>query len=78
MKSVWFKDCKTPEEKEARRKELRSYHAAFEALDEVLAGLTEELGTPDYDLASWSHKQADVNGANRKLRTIRNLINIKE
>lgn len=74
MDSRWFKECSSPEEKELRKKELKSYRNAFEALDKLLDGAEEGI-LVKYDDPSWSHKQADINGANRKLREIRKLLN---
>lgn len=74
MQTIWTKGFK---DKEARKKEILSYRNAFDALKEVLEKEYEE-SVPDYDCPSWSHKQADINGANRKLRQIINLITVKE
>lgn len=70
----WFKGLKTKAEKDARRKELKSFKTAFEALWEVLEGFEE--AAPDYNNPSWSHKQADVNGANRKLRQVQKMMDV--
>ena len=77
MDHRWFKGLTGSEEKEARKKELRSYKNAFRELSELLQDDFEE-SVPDYDNPSWSHKQADVNGANRKLKQILKLIEIKD
>lgn len=74
--SKWFKGI-SAKDKEQKEKELRSYRNAFEALAELLQEEFEEA-TPDYDCPSWSHKQADQNGANRKLRAILSLIKIED
>ena len=78
MKEVWFKDCKNAQEKEKRKKELLSYRNAFESLSEVLINMEERTGTWDYNCPSWSHKQADQNGANRMLHKIIDLIKLKD
>ena len=78
MDSRWFKGySSSPEVKEKRKKEILSYRNAFDELRILLKDFLEET-TPDYECPSWSHKQADVNGANRKLHQVLNLINIKE
>ena len=74
MDSRWLKGL-TGDEKEARRKEITSYKNAFQALTELLEKSFEE-SKADYDCPSWSHKQADQNGANRKLQEILKLIKI--
>lgn len=74
MNARWLKGL-TGEAKEKRKKEILSYRNAFEELSKLLE---EDYGesVPDYDCPSWSHKQADVNGANRKLRQIIELIKV--
>jgi len=76
LQAIWLKGLKG-EEREKRIKEILSYQNAFNALKELLGDQYEE-SVPDYDCPSWSHKQADVNGANRMLRKIINLITIEE
>lgn len=76
MDARWFKGCKTKAERDERKKEIKSYANAFDALRELIEGFEE--AAPDYNNPSWSHKQADVNGANRKLRNILKLMNVKD
>ena len=75
MNARWLKGL-TGEAKEKRKKEILSYRNAFEELTKLLEEDYEE-SAPDYDCPSWSHKQADINGANRKLRQITELIKVK-
>jgi len=74
MNSRWLKGL-TGEAKEKRKKEILSYKNAFEELTKLLQEDYQE-SAPDYDIPSWSHKQADNNGANRKLRQIIELIKV--
>ncbi len=74
MNTKWIKGHSNQEK---RKKEILSYRNAFDELTLLLTKEFEEV-SPDYDCPSWSHKQADVNGANRKLKQILDLINIKE
>ena len=76
MDTRWLKGL-SGDEREARKKEIQGYRNAFDALRELLEEDFEE-SVIDYDCPSWSHKQADQNGANRKLRQIIKLIMIKE
>jgi len=76
MDSRWLKHT-TQADRDDRIKEVQSYRNAFDALAELLETEYEEFA-PDYDISSWSHKQADRNGANRKLRSILKLLTIKE
>jgi hypothetical protein len=76
MDHRWLKGLKG-DEREHRRKEILSYRNAFNTLIETLEDYLEDT-VPDYDNPSWSHKQADANGANRKVRQIINLITIKD
>ena len=76
MHTAWVKTLKG-KDKEDRKKEVLSYRNAFDDLKKLLEEHFEE-SVPDYDNPSWSHKQADVNGANRKLQQIINLITIED
>lgn len=76
MHTKWFVGVPEDQHEEVERR-LRSYRSAFDDLKALLEGEFES-STPDYDCPSWSHKQADQNGANRKLREILKLITIKE
>jgi len=76
MHSVFVKGLKG-EAKEKRVQEIRSYKNAFNALKEILENDFEE-SVPDYTSPSWAYKQADVNGANRKLQQILKLLTIEE
>ena len=77
MQSRWFKGITNAEEKEKRRQEVLGYRNAFDALKEILVEDFEE-GTPDYNSPSWAYEQADRNGANRMLKRVLTLIEIKE
>jgi len=76
MNSKWYKgiDPKDSEAKDAKTEEVRSYATAFAALDELLV---EKAQSREYELASWSHKQADINGYNQAIREVKALIQIK-
>lgn len=78
MDSRWFKGLTDPDQKESREKEVRSYRNAFEDLSQLIEQLKETPKKADYDKASWSHYQADMNGANRMLNQILNIINLKD
>jgi hypothetical protein len=63
--SEWFSDCKTKEAKEARVSSIEGTSPLFDRLKEMIqlrydAGLASK--DCDYDNASWSHKQAHING----------------
>lgn len=62
---------------EKRKKEVLSYTTAFNDLMKVLE-TWEETGSPDYTSPSWSHEQADRNGANRMLQKVIKLIDIHQ
>ena len=74
MKAVWYKGYSG--NKADRKKELLSYRNAFEEAKKILEEEFEE-SVPDYDNPSWSHKQADVNGANRMLQKVIDLLTIE-
>lgn len=69
----WFKGLPDGAKDEDREKQILGYRNAFEALREVLEQEVQE-SAPNYNTASWAYKQADVNGANRMLRSILKLI----
>ena len=77
MKSSWFKECKTNEEKFAVRQAVLSNRESLDRLRQVLEPMLKET-TPaaDYDSPSWAYKQADRNGFNRAVTTVLDLINL--
>lgn len=74
MDHRWFKGLRE-DQKQARHKELARFRPAFEELKTLLENEFEDRA-PDYKSPSWSHEQADRNGANRKLRSILKLLEI--
>lgn len=75
MHQVWFKGHRDNEE--ARKKQVLAFSEAFRELKEVLETLRESP-TSDYGKTDWPLHMADVNGANRKLEQIINLIDLDE
>lgn len=76
MNSKWYKGIDTKDEKakEKRTKEVMSYKPAFVELNDLLK---EKPQTREYELPSWSHKQADINGYNQAIREVKELIKLK-
>lgn len=74
MDGRWVKGLKG-DDKEARKKELQSYRTAFEALKEILEEEFEDA-SPSYEHAAWPYEAADRYGANRKLRSIIQLLKV--
>jgi len=56
-----------------KEKAFKAHRSAFDDLTELLEGMFEK-DEVDYTIPSWSHAQADRNGANRKLQSIIDLI----
>lgn len=77
MRADWFKNCKTKEDREARKKELLSYKNAFNELRRVLETLKEEPNS-NYEKVDWALQMADIQGANRKLKQVLSLLDLKE
>lgn len=77
MDTRWLKSF-SPDQYEDRKKEVDSFKRAFVALAELLEKEGEDTPVPDYNNPSWAYKQADVNGANRKLKDIIKLITLKD
>jgi hypothetical protein len=78
MKSVWFRDCKTAEDKERRKRELVEASAALAVLETVLASMTKDARVADYNIPNWAYHQADTLGWNRALTTVQELIRTKD
>jgi hypothetical protein len=77
MDTRWLKGF-DPDQYENRKKEVASHKNAFKLLVELLEKELEDHPVPDYNNPSWAYKQADINGANRKLKEIIKLITIKD
>lgn len=79
MQFIWFKGhTLNKESKEKRKREVLSYRNAFDELTILLKDMEENNVSNDYSSPSWAYVQADRNGANRMLRKIIEIINIKE
>lgn len=77
MKAIWFKGCKTKEEKGKVRQSLMASRHTLEALEGILESMLKETpASTDYDSPSWAYKQADRLGHNRALNQVLDLINL--
>jgi hypothetical protein len=77
MKSYWFKECKTKEDKEKVRQTILSNRQSLDRLKEILEPMLKETApTTDYDSPSWAYKQADRIGYNRALTSVLDIINL--
>jgi len=77
MKSSWFKDCKTKEEKAKVSQVLSSNRESLLRLEVILESMLENRPTTmDYDCPSWSHKVADRIGYNIALTQVLDIINL--
>tara|TARA_R100001463_G_scaffold26933_6_gene62707 strand:- start:12896 stop:13138 length:243 start_codon:yes stop_codon:yes gene_type:complete len=77
MKSVWFKECKTKEDKFGVRQIVLSNRESLERLKAILEPMLKESVTQaDYDSPSWAYKQADRIGYNRALNQVLEIINL--
>jgi len=70
----WVKKTTSPEEKETRVKQVKSFAPAFKELDALLDTLIKEPKESDYSLPSWPYHRADLDGYNRAIRSIKKLI----
>lgn len=71
--SVWTKHLKTPEEREKFLKTLRNSQFILSRLKALIEERLEEkqsleVNDKTYEIPSWSHKQAHINGAKEELR----------
>ena len=77
MKTAWYRDCQTQEQKDARKQSILSSSEGFLQLEYILESMLEDRPTTaDYDSPSWSHKMADRIGYNRALTQVLDLINL--
>ncbi len=77
MKSHWFKECKTKEDKEKVKQTLFSNRESLLRLESILESLLKETpSSADYDSPSWAYKQADRIGYNRALNQVLDIINL--
>jgi hypothetical protein len=77
MKSHWFKQCKTKEDKEKVKQSLLSNQESLLRLESILESMLKETPTSaDYDSPSWAYKQADRIGYNRALNQVLDIINL--
>jgi len=77
LKSNWFKECKTKEDKDKVRQLILSNRESLERLKEILGPMLKDTPpTADYDSPSWAYKQADRIGYNRALNQVLDLINL--
>lgn len=74
MHTAWFKGL-TKDQKEKRKQFLLANQEVLDLLAEVLEDDFQE-STPDYNNPSWAYEQADVNGHNRAIRRVQNLIKL--
>jgi len=76
MHTAWFKGL-NKDQKEKRKQFLLANQEVLGLLAEVLERDFQEY-EPDYSNASWAYEQADVNGHNRAIRRVLNLINFEK
>ena len=74
MHTAWFKGL-TKDQKEKRKQFLLANQEVLDMLAEVLENDFQEY-EPDYKNPSWAYEQADVNGHNRAVRRVLNLITL--
>jgi hypothetical protein len=74
MHTAWLKGL-TKDQKEKRKKFLLANQEVLDLLAEVLENDFQEY-EPDYQNPSWAYEQADVNGHNRAIRRVLNLISL--
>jgi len=79
MKTAWYRDCQTQEQKDARKQSILSSSEGFLQLEYILESMLEDRPTSvDYNSPNWSHKMADRVGYNRALTQVLDLINLSK
>lgn len=76
--TLWLSDIKDQKEKESMEFILRNNQILVRRLLEILEKYDQEeyraeTSISEYDSPSWSHKQADRNGARRAIKKVREL-----
>lgn len=70
----WLSHLKSTDEKEKLKRSILSVPDVWERLEALLAEKRRVNEVPDYECPSWAYKQADMNGYNRALTEILELI----
>tara|TARA_R110002012_G_scaffold319825_1_gene541482 strand:+ start:11928 stop:12170 length:243 start_codon:yes stop_codon:yes gene_type:complete len=78
MNTDWFKDCKSKEEKEKQKQFLLSNKKVLKELSSILSSKVRTPKEGDYDSPSWAYKRADLDGYNRALTLVLELIDIEK
>lgn len=71
MQSVWFSG---PKDKDKVKQDFAVAYNAFRQLSVILSKKIKGNSPSDYDKASWPYYQADLNGYNRAMKEVLNLI----
>lgn len=78
MDTLWFRGCKTDEDKENRKKEVEGFKPVLRELDQLIAEyLPKRPSVRNYDSPNWMAEQIAVNEYNAALDRLRKLIEIK-
>lgn len=84
MNSLWFKDCKTDEEKLERKELVKNSKPTLKILRIIVEGLLAEAESERsnkkllYESPAWAYIQADNNGVIRTLKQINTLLDQEE
>ena len=83
MNIKWFKKFKTQKEKDEFRERALANREVFELLRDILqeeldASMREQRKKEHYLMPAWSEFQADMNGEQRALRRVIDLLPLKE
>lgn len=78
MKSLWTQHIPDKVDKDALRLTIQNSGRTLEALTYALKTKIKKPKTIDYDSPSWPYLRADIDGYNRALDEILDLINIDQ
>ncbi len=70
----WLSHLKSQAEKEKLKRSILSVPDVWERLESLCVEKRRVNEVPDYNCPSWAYKQADMNGYNRALNEILELI----
>lgn len=83
MNTLWFRDCKTDEQKAERKKLVGSAAPTLKVLKDIVQKLLDEadaneLKKSNYESPSWPYMQADLLGTKRAYSQILTLLDQEE
>lgn len=74
MKESWFAGVTSPEQREKVKNEIALAHNAFRKLERMLKSRLATPKVSDYQKSAWPYWRADMDGYNRAIQEVLELI----